>query len=247
VLALAAATLGPTMLAGAAATGYQLTVNVSGNGYVTDATGVIHCPSTCQATIPAGTFVQLYAYPNGNDTFQGWSGDCQGTTKCSFDMGSNKTVGAGFTGTGPQPSPSPTPSPSATPTPQPTPTPTPSPSASPTLIHLFLGADAALRQSLHLTHHRIRLQLRCSRTCKATVTGTIRIPHVAGTKSLKTVKRTLVASSWTAVGVRPSSRLRAAITTNASKRHPAVAHLSIDATAPATKGASTARTVRLIP
>jgi hypothetical protein len=251
VLALAAATLGPTMLAGAAS-GDHLTVSVTGNGNVTDATGAISCPPKCEADIPHATFVELTETPNGNDTFQGWSGPCTGAaSKCGFDMNGAVTVGAAFTGTGPEPTPSPTPSPSpsATPTPQPTatPTPAPSPSPSPGLIRLFLGVGAAPRQSLHLTHGRVRLRLRCSRVCNATVHGTIHVPHITGKMSLKTVKRTLPAGTWIGVGVRLSPAVRAAVRNHATRRHPAVTHLTIGAAAPATKGASATRTVRLIP
>jgi hypothetical protein len=243
VLALGAATLGPTMLAGAASD-QQLTVDVTGNGYVTDATGAIHCPPTCQSTLPSTAQVQLYAYPNGYDTFQGWSGACQGTTKCSFDMSQDRQVGAAFTGAGPSPTPSPSPSPTATPTPGPSATPTPGPSPTPSPGPTKLAVTTVKVQSLAFTHGAVRLFLRCPLKCVALLKTTVSVPHgTAAVVRLKSVRRTLPAGVRTLVRLHLPRALRSAIRRRASRRHPAIARVTIT-----TNGsAPVRRTVSLIP
>jgi len=253
-LALAAATLGPTMIAGAQS-GDHLTVNVTGNGSVSDAAGRISCPPTCEADVAHGTFVSLTETPHDNDTFEQWSGDaCTGSTaeKCGFDMNGATTVGAAFTGTGPQPTPSPSPSPTATPTPQPTPTPTPAPTPTPTPgptprpAALVLKLFAAKVQSLRDTHGRLRLRLRCSRTCKATIKVKVSVPDKLKTVTLPAKHLTLPAGKTVSVGLKLSRALRTAIRLHATTRHPATAHVGVGAVAGASS-AKAARTVALIP
>jgi hypothetical protein len=247
VLALAAATLGPTMIAGAQS-GDHLTVNVTGNGSVSDSAGRISCPPTCEADVPHGSFVSLTAMPHDNDSFQQWSGPaaCDGSTadKCGFDMSGPTTVGAAFTGTGPQPTPSP--SPTATPTPQPTPTPTPTPTPSPSPATLVLKLFAAKVQSLRDTHGRLRLKLRCSRTCKATIKVKVSVPHMAKPVTLPATHPTLPAGETILVARKLPRALRAAIKLNATIGHPATAHVAVAAVAGASSAKAT-RTVALIP
>jgi List-Bact-rpt repeat protein len=234
------------MLAGAAGS-HQLTVDVTGNGYVTDATGLIHCPANCSASFGDTATVSLYAYPNADDTFQGWSDACNGTTNCSFSMDVDRHVGATFTGAGPEPTPSPSPSPTATPTPQPTPTPAPTPSPGPGQLPKPLPLDleiaARKRQRLHVTHGSIRLELRCSRSCKATVKPKITVPHdKPATFHPSAAEVALGAHKWTAVRLKLPPAVRAAIVHHATRRHPAIAKLTASAGT-----AKVTRTVSLTP
>jgi Divergent InlB B-repeat domain len=239
VVVLAAAMLGPTMLAGAQS-GYQLTVNVTGNGTVNDAAGTINCPPTCTHTYALNTTVSLYAYPGGSDTFEGWSGACQGTTKCAVTMDADQTVGAAFSGAAP----SPTPSPTATPTPQPTatPTPQPSPTPSPSGSAVVLELSGVAIQSLRHTHGTIRIRLRCSLQCLAAVKGTLRLPNAKSKAALPTVKIALPAAQTTAVPIKLPLKLRLAIRRRASAKHPARARL----VASAADGALVATPQRLL-
>jgi uncharacterized repeat protein (TIGR02543 family) len=72
---------------------YALTVNIVGNGTVTQ--------NPVNATYISGTNVTLTAVPGANWTFQGWSGDLTGTQNpASMTVDGNKTVTATFvTGT----------------------------------------------------------------------------------------------------------------------------------------------------
>jgi uncharacterized repeat protein (TIGR02543 family) len=109
-----------------------LTVTVTGGGSVTDDTGRISCPPTCQAEYPppVGGFAtaHLTAHGTTDAIFTGWGGDCTGTNpSCDVLMNADKSVSATFTSPTPTPTPSPTPTPTPSPTPTPTPTPTPHP------------------------------------------------------------------------------------------------------------------------
>jgi hypothetical protein len=248
---LAAATLGPTILA-SAASGDHLTVSVSGNGSVTG-TGGIDCPPTCDADITHASTVVLTATPDGSDTFQGWGdGACYGqaTSKCSFDMNGTETVSASFTGTGPQPSPTPTPTPSptATPTPAPTATPTPSPSPSPppTARTIVLRIAAPHTESLRARSGRLRFSLKCSRACIARVKAKITVPH-AKSFAAAVAERRLAAGTWTPVAIRLSAKLRRAIRRHATRRHPAVAEVVAARRIGSSYGPQVLRTIRLTP
>jgi hypothetical protein len=68
---------------------YTLTVNVVGNGTVTQ--------NPASATYVSGTNVTLTAVPDANFTFSGWSGDLTGVQNpASIIMDANKTVNATF-------------------------------------------------------------------------------------------------------------------------------------------------------
>ncbi len=131
-LALAALTVGPTLIAGsddeakAGPVTYLVTVAVSGNGRVTGAGGFINCgpgsTGTCSTAAVAGTDVELDAAPIPPDLFLGWGGDCAGSgtdSHCTLaTVASNKSVTATFTGAVPTATPTPG-SPAAAPTPTP--------------------------------------------------------------------------------------------------------------------------------
>ncbi|MCL4427159.1 PKD domain-containing protein [Patescibacteria group bacterium] len=85
----------------------QYTVSVAktgtGSGTVTSSYGM-NCGNTCSEQINSGNTDYLYASPNANSTFSGWSGACSGTnTMCSLYVNSNKSVTATFTYNPPPP------------------------------------------------------------------------------------------------------------------------------------------------
>jgi hypothetical protein len=67
----------------------------AGTGTVTSNPPGINCGSTCSASFNNGQSVTLTATPGANSTFNGWSGDCTGTT-CTVTMDANKSVSALF-------------------------------------------------------------------------------------------------------------------------------------------------------
>ncbi len=79
---------------------YPVTVTVSGDGSVDDATRVIRCPAAaCSTTVNTGTSVTLTAR-NGKGIFAGWSGACQGVSPtCTFSVNSAAPVIALFKAT----------------------------------------------------------------------------------------------------------------------------------------------------
>jgi uncharacterized repeat protein (TIGR02543 family) len=86
---------------GGAATGFTLTVAVTGNGTVTG--GGISCGAggtTCSSSgHAANSSVTLTATPASGATFTGWGGSCAGTTPtCTVVMASSRTVTASFSG-----------------------------------------------------------------------------------------------------------------------------------------------------
>jgi uncharacterized repeat protein (TIGR02543 family) len=80
----------------------QLTVEVSGNGNVSNALGAINCGNgaiVCSASLAVGTTVTLIATPATGATFAGWTGACGGTgTTCTVSMTASRSVTATFTG-----------------------------------------------------------------------------------------------------------------------------------------------------
>jgi len=81
----------------AVATTYDLSVRKTGNGTVTDSSGVIKCGSTCLASFTKGSSAILTATPSSGYTFSGWSGDCYGTGTCTLTMNAARNVTATFT------------------------------------------------------------------------------------------------------------------------------------------------------
>lgn len=133
VVGLVAAFLVPGL--GTASSVPTLTVVVEGNGRVTSSDQKVDCRDKCTVEYPNQGTVELTAFPAENESFIGWSEDCQGTTKCTVTMNEDRTVKANFSGASPQPSSTATSEPSTSPTPtsepSASPTPTSEPSASP--------------------------------------------------------------------------------------------------------------------
>ena len=69
----------------------------SGTGTITSNPAAISCPGTCGASFDDGAVVALTATPDANVTFDGWSGDCSGTTTCTVTMDQARNVTATFT------------------------------------------------------------------------------------------------------------------------------------------------------
>lgn len=79
-------------------THFTLTVTKSGtgSGTVSSNPAGISCGATCSANFSNGSTVNLYAAPDSNSYFEGWSGPCSGRGACTVLMVANKTVGASF-------------------------------------------------------------------------------------------------------------------------------------------------------
>lgn len=77
--------------------GFRLTVTPdgAGSGTVTDDQGFIDCPGTCSAIVPASTVLALTASADAGSTFQGYAGDCQGSS-CTVTLDADRTVRAIF-------------------------------------------------------------------------------------------------------------------------------------------------------
>jgi uncharacterized repeat protein (TIGR02543 family) len=80
----------------------QLTVEIVGNGNVSNSLGAINCGNgavVCSASFAVGTTVTLIATPATGATFAGWTGSCGGTaTTCTVSMSASRSVTASFTG-----------------------------------------------------------------------------------------------------------------------------------------------------
>jgi len=78
--------------------GPQLTVNKIGPGLgtVTSSPEGIACGNQCAKTFTKNIQVTLTAIPDKDATFQGWTGDCQGTASCAITMDAAKGVTASF-------------------------------------------------------------------------------------------------------------------------------------------------------
>jgi len=82
-----------------------LIVSVTGSGAVKSSGGEIDCGTGCTAQFANGTAVALSATPATGAMFQGWSGDCAGTTpSCTVTMSAARNVTAAFGSTSPTPS-----------------------------------------------------------------------------------------------------------------------------------------------
>lgn len=84
---------------GVAASFYKtqtLTVTNTGGGTIISTPTGIECPSHCQGDFRQGTSVSLQAQPDLGWEFQGWSGDCEGSTTCTVNMDQDHTVTAQF-------------------------------------------------------------------------------------------------------------------------------------------------------
>ena len=82
-----------------AASGFELQIVLEGegSGQVTDLAGLgaVDCPGTCSAVYPVDSMVMLEALENPDSSFQGFGGDCQGTS-CTVTMDRNRRVRAVF-------------------------------------------------------------------------------------------------------------------------------------------------------
>ena len=81
-------------------TAYTLTVIKvgTGDGTITSSPSGLHCGEVCTASFKEGTVVTLTATPNGNSSFEAWSGDLMGTTNPrSLMMDRDRTVTVTFT------------------------------------------------------------------------------------------------------------------------------------------------------
>ncbi len=68
----------------------------AGSGTVTSSPAGIDCGPTCSATFGSGATVTLNAAASPGSTFEGWSGDCSGTTQCTVTMTASRSVTARF-------------------------------------------------------------------------------------------------------------------------------------------------------
>jgi len=95
----------PTQQRGAAPIAKRaLTVSVTGSGAVKSSGGEIDCGTSCTAQFANETAVALSATPATGAMFQGWSGDCAGTTpSCTVTMSAARNVTAAFGSTSPTP------------------------------------------------------------------------------------------------------------------------------------------------
>jgi hypothetical protein len=76
---------------------FTLTVTNGGHGTVTsDHSSSINCGSDCTEDYNAATPVSLTATPDAGYRFDGWTGDCSGTSACNLSMDGARNVGATF-------------------------------------------------------------------------------------------------------------------------------------------------------
>ncbi len=74
-----------------------VTKSGSGGGIVTSTPSAINCGSTCDATLPTGSALTLYAQADQDSRFDGWSGACVGSGTCGLTLSADTTVVALFT------------------------------------------------------------------------------------------------------------------------------------------------------
>jgi hypothetical protein len=68
----------------------------TGRGTVISSPGGITCGGTCAADFAGPASVTLYAVPDSNVTFLGWSGECQGTGTCTIKVSATHALTATF-------------------------------------------------------------------------------------------------------------------------------------------------------
>jgi len=78
----------------------DVTSSGTGSGTITSAPAGIACivgsSSDCSGSFLDGQNLSLYATPDHDSTFGGWTGACQGIADCSLSLTSNSTVNASF-------------------------------------------------------------------------------------------------------------------------------------------------------
>jgi len=75
---------------------YPLGVQVSGSGSATSSPVGIDCPGDCSEDYAEDTVVSLSSSADPGFTFDGWSGDCSGTSSCQVTMDQARSVTATF-------------------------------------------------------------------------------------------------------------------------------------------------------
>lgn len=68
----------------------------TGGGTVTSNPAGLSSTGSSSSTFASGTVVTLFASPDTNSVFSGWSGECAGTGNCQITMNSNKNVTGTF-------------------------------------------------------------------------------------------------------------------------------------------------------
>ena len=75
---------------------HNVSLNISGQGSINDANGNISCSADCAKSLVSGTALSLVATPASGYKFNGWAGACNGTSRCTLSVNSDKTVTAVF-------------------------------------------------------------------------------------------------------------------------------------------------------
>ncbi|PCI70720.1 MAG: hypothetical protein COB38_06890 [Gammaproteobacteria bacterium] len=73
-----------------------LFLEISGNGNVSDSNDLVNCQNNCSTQIDESSNVVLTAVAASGYRFLQWNGACTGTSSCSVDMNTDKTVAAVF-------------------------------------------------------------------------------------------------------------------------------------------------------
>lgn len=75
----------------------QITLQGFGSGSVSSSPAGLACPFGCSASFAAGAEVTLTATPDTDASFDGFGGDCDGTSPCALTMDQDHAVTATFT------------------------------------------------------------------------------------------------------------------------------------------------------
>ncbi|HEX3109092.1 MAG TPA: Ig-like domain-containing protein, partial [Thermoanaerobaculia bacterium] len=86
-----------SVAAAAATANVTVTKSGSGSGLVTSSPSGFNCGTSCSATLTVGSSITLYAQPDRDARFDGWSGPCVGTGSCTFTVSADTNVVAAFT------------------------------------------------------------------------------------------------------------------------------------------------------